>query len=63
MRIYRLLSIIMLLLNREKISAAELAAYFEVSPRTIYRDIETICQAGIPIVSYQGMNGGFAIME
>ena len=63
MRVYRLLSIIMLLLNRDKASAVELAAYFEVSPRTIYRDIEAICQAGIPIVSYQGINGGFSIME
>ncbi|MFP4016146.1 MAG: helix-turn-helix transcriptional regulator, partial [Halanaerobiales bacterium] len=63
MRVYRLLAIIMILLNEKKISAAELAKKFEVSSRTIYRDIESICQAGIPIVSYQGTDGGFSIME
>lgn len=63
MRLYRLLAITVLLLNRERISSAELADYFEVSPRTIYRDIEAICQAGIPVVSYQGAGGGFSIME
>ncbi|MFW6287855.1 MAG: helix-turn-helix transcriptional regulator, partial [bacterium] len=63
MRVYRLLAIVMLLLNKDKISAAEFADQFEVSPRTIYRDIEAICQAGIPIVSFQGIDGGFSIMD
>lgn len=63
MRLYRLLAIVMLLLNEKKISASKMADYFEVSARTIYRDIDTICQAGIPIVSYQGVDGGFSIME
>ncbi|MFP4662557.1 MAG: helix-turn-helix transcriptional regulator [Halanaerobiales bacterium] len=63
MRVYRLLAIVMLLLNKEKVSAAEFAEQFEVSPRTIYRDIEAICQAGIPIVSFQGTDGGFSIMD
>ncbi len=63
MKLYRLLSIVILLLNRERVSAAEFAEYFEVSQRTIYRDIETICQAGIPIIAYQGVNGGFGIMD
>ncbi len=63
MRVYRLLAIVMLLLNKEKISAGELAGQFEVSPRTIYRDIEAICQAGIPIISFQGIDGGFSIMD
>jgi predicted DNA-binding transcriptional regulator YafY len=53
----------MLLLERKKISAPELAEMFEVKLRTIYRDIETINQAGIPIVTYRGANGGFGIME
>ncbi len=44
-------------------SAPELAEMFEVKLRTIYRDIETINQAGIPIVTYRGSNGGFGIME
>jgi predicted DNA-binding transcriptional regulator YafY len=54
---------IMLLLEREKISATKLADMFEVTPRTIYRDIETISSAGIPIVTYPGVNGGISIME
>src|SRR5690554_2759718 len=63
MRTYRLLAIIMILLNKKKLSAKELAKKFEVSSRTIYRDIESICQAGVPVVSEQGVNGGFSIME
>lgn len=63
MKIDRLISIIMLLLERNKISAAKLAKMFDVTPRTIYRDIETINLAGIPIVTYPGVNGGIGIME
>ncbi|MEJ6950757.1 helix-turn-helix transcriptional regulator [Natronospora cellulosivora (SeqCode)] len=63
MRVYRLLAIIMILVNKKKVSATELADKLEVSPRTIYRDIESICQAGIPVVSYQGIDGGFSIMD
>jgi predicted DNA-binding transcriptional regulator YafY len=63
MKMERLLAIIMLLLNRKQINAKELAEYFEVSQRTIYRDIDTINQAGIPIVSYMGAEGGFGIIE
>lgn len=63
MKIDRLLAIVMILLNRNQANAKELADYFEVSQRTIYRDIEAINQAGIPIVSYMGSDGGFSIME
>jgi predicted DNA-binding transcriptional regulator YafY len=63
MKLERLLAIIMLLLNRKQINAKELAEYFEVSQRTIYRDIDAINQAGIPIVSYMGAEGGFGILE
>jgi predicted DNA-binding transcriptional regulator YafY len=63
MKLERLLAITMLLLNRNQINAKELAEYFEVSQRTIYRDIDTINQAGIPIVSYMGAEGGFGILE
>nr|WP_306812829.1 YafY family protein [Paenibacillus soyae] len=52
-----------MLLNNEILSASELADKYGVSQRTIYRDIETICAAGIPVVSYQGANGGYGIME
>lgn len=63
MKLERLLAIIMLLLNRKQVNAKELAEYFEVSQRTIYRDIDAINQAGIPIVSYMGAEGGFGILE
>lgn len=63
MKIDRLISIIMLLLERQKMSVAELAEICEVTPRTISRDLETINQAGIPIVSYMGAHGGVGIME
>lgn len=63
MKVDRLLAITMLLINKDKITASELAEYFEVSVRTIHRDMEAICEAGIPLVSYQGKNGGYSIME
>ncbi len=63
MKLERLISIIFKLLNNELLSASSLADEFQVSPRTIYRDIEAICAAGIPVVSYQGTNGGFGIIK
>ncbi len=63
MRIDRMLAITVMLLNRDRISARELANKFEVSVRTIYRDIEAINLAGIPVISYPGNDGGFGIME
>ncbi|MCG8572038.1 MAG: YafY family transcriptional regulator [Spirochaetes bacterium] len=63
MKIDRLLSIIIYLLNRNLVSARELADHFEVSHRTIQRDMETINAAGIPIVTIQGPAGGYSIMD
>lgn len=63
MRIDRMLAITILLLSRDRVSAKELANRFEVSVRTIYRDMEAINVAGIPIISYPGTDGGFGIME
>ena len=63
MKIERLISIVMMLLEKRIISATELAKTFEVSPRTIYRDMDTLNLAGIPIVSYPGVNGGVGIMD
>ncbi|SES73472.1 Predicted DNA-binding transcriptional regulator YafY, contains an HTH and WYL domains [Enterococcus malodoratus] len=63
MKVDRLVSIIMILLDKERIGAQELAEKFEVSPRTIYRDIDSINLAGIPIRSTSGVGGGFEIME
>nr|WP_308628277.1 YafY family protein [uncultured Eisenbergiella sp.] len=63
MKVDRLVSIIMILLDKERISAQELADMFEVSPRTIYRDIDAVNMAGIPIRSTSGVGGGFEIMQ
>lgn len=63
MRLDRLLSITMMLINRRKVTAPDLAEHFDVSVRTIYRDIEAIASAGIPVTSYQGHEGGFCIMD
>ncbi|WP_054956362.1 helix-turn-helix transcriptional regulator [Paenibacillus dakarensis] len=63
MKIDRLLAITVLLLNRGRVSAKELSERFEVTSKTIYRDMDTLSQAGIPIVSHQGISGGFEIME
>lgn len=63
MKIDRLLSIVILLLNRRLVQAKDLAEMFEVSIRTIYRDIDAINQAGIPVVTYQGAGGGIGLVE
>lgn len=63
MKVDRLVSIIMILLDKKRIGAQELADMFEVSPRTIYRDIEAINMAGIPVRGASGVGGGFEIMQ
>ena len=63
MKIDRLIGILSLLLQEEKITAPELAERFEVSRRTINRDIENLCKAGIPIRTAQGTGGGISIMD
>ena len=63
MKIDRLVSMIMILLAKKRIGAQELADMFEVSPRTIYRDIDAINMAGIPVRSIAGVGGGFEIMQ
>ena len=62
MKVDRLVSIIMILLDKKRIGAQELADMFEVSPRTIYRDIDAINMAGIPVRGASGVGGGFEIM-
>lgn len=59
----RLFEIVYILLNKKNITAKELAEYFEVSTRTIYRDIDTLNMAGIPIYTTQGKGGGIAILD
>ncbi len=63
MKIDRLVAILVLLLGKERVQAKELAEKFEVSVRTILRDVDAINQAGIPIVTFQGANGGIGIAE
>jgi len=63
MKVDRLIAIIMILLKRDKMSADELAKTFEVSSRTIYRDLDSINQAGIPIVAVSGPGGGVSILK
>lgn len=63
MKIDRLIGIITTLQQKKIVTAPYLAEKFEVSRRTINRDIEDICKAGIPIVTVRGANGGISIME
>ena len=63
MKIDRLLSIVVHLLNHDLVSARSLAERYAVSVRTIQRDMDAINLAGIPIVAVQGPSGGYGIME
>ncbi|GAE90184.1 helix-turn-helix transcriptional regulator [Acetivibrio straminisolvens] len=63
MQIERLFEIIYLLLNKKKMTAQELAEHFEVSKRTILRDIDALAMAGIPVYTTQGKGGGISIMD
>lgn len=63
MKIDRLIGILSILLQKDMITAPELAEQFEVSRRTINRDIEALCKAGIPIQTVQGAGGGIRIMS
>ena len=63
MKVERLYAITVYLLNHGLTSANELAKHFEVSLRTIQRDIDSLCIAGIPVISLPGSNGGYEISE
>ncbi|MBP2633210.1 MAG: transcriptional regulator [Firmicutes bacterium] len=63
MQISRLFQIIYIILEKGTVTAPELAKRFEVSVRTIYRDIEALSQAGIPIYASQGKGGGISLTE
>lgn len=63
MKIDRMIGILSILLQKKSATAPYLADQFEVSRRTINRDIEALCKAGIPIVTKQGINGGISIMD
>ena len=63
MKIYRLLSILTTLLNKDLVSAKDLSEKNEVSVKTIQRDIEALNMAGIPVFSEKGMKGGYGILD
>lgn len=63
MKIDRLFSIVNILLNKKLVTAKELAEHFQVSIRTIYRDIEILSTNNIPIYSVKGKGGGISILE
>lgn len=63
MKIDRQLGILSILLQTESVTAPYLSKMFEVSRRTINRDIEDLCKAGIPIVTRQGSSGGISIID
>lgn len=63
MKIDRLLSITLMLINRPMVTAKELSDRFDVSVRTIYRDIESIAAAGIPVSASNGKGGGYSLID
>ena len=63
MKLDRLMGILTILMQKERVTAPYLAEKFEVNRRTITRDIDCLCRAGIPIVTHQGTGGGISISQ
>ena len=63
MKVDRLYAITVFLMNHGRTSAKDLAKHFEVSIRTIQRDIDSLCSAGIPVVAITGINGGYELTK
>ena len=62
MQINRLFQMIYILLDKKTVTASALAKHFEVSTRTIYRDVETLSSGGIPIYMSKGKGGGISLL-
>lgn len=63
MRAGRLITLMLILQRRGRVTAAELAAELEVSERTVLRDIEALSGAGVPVYATRGPGGGFQLLE
>lgn len=63
MRTNRLFQIVYILLKKGTVTAKELAEYFEVSQRTIYRDIDILSLAGVPVYTRKGKSGGISLLQ
>ncbi len=63
MQVERLVKMIFYIVNHEKVTAHELAEYYAVSTRTIYRDIDTLTLIGIPIITAKGTGGGISLID
>jgi len=63
LKINRLIEIVTILLNRETVTAKELADRFGVSSRTVYRDIDVLSSAGVPVYTNRGHGGGISLLE
>lgn len=63
MKIDRLIGILIMLVNKKKITARQLSDYYEVSIRTIQRDMDTLSSAGVPLYADVGVNGGYQLLD
>lgn len=62
MRNYLILGVYLFILENKPTTARQVAEAFEVSLRTVYRYVDDLCSAGVPIITLQGRNGGIDIL-